>query len=185
MRRRRLVGLCHDACVGTGQHDVLRVSTADNVGIGYDIAGLGSRFIAQLLDSLVVGVIALVVEHRRGRAVDPPTRRTRVLAGLAAAGVTLLVYVGYFTICEVSTGGRTPGKSAGQLRVLDSPAPRPPPDSCCCATWPASSTSSPGVGVVVMFWNRQSRRIGDLLAGTVVVRVRPRCRWRRSRRRRR
>ncbi len=30
-----------------------------------------------------------------------------------------------------------------------------------------------GVGVVVMFWNRQSRRIGDLLAGTVVVHVRP------------
>jgi len=27
--------------------------------------------------------------------------------------------------------------------------------------------------VVVMFWNRQSRRVGDLLAGTVVVRVRP------------
>jgi hypothetical protein len=30
-----------------------------------------------------------------------------------------------------------------------------------------------GLGVVVMFWNRQSRRVGDLLAGTIVVRVQP------------
>ena len=63
--------------MGTSQHDVLRVSTSDNVGIGYDIAGLGSRFIAQLLDSLVVGVIALLIDIPVAAAVNGSDTRQK------------------------------------------------------------------------------------------------------------
>jgi uncharacterized RDD family membrane protein YckC len=159
--------------VGTSQHDVLRVSTSDNVGIGYDIAGLGSRFIAQLLDSLIVGVIALLADIAVVGAVGGTDPQTGVLAALAAAGVTLFIYVGYFTICEVATGGRTPGKSAGQLRVLDISGAAPTAGQLLLRNVARIIDVGIGVGVVVMFWNSQSRRIGDLLAGTIVVRVRP------------
>ena len=165
--------LCHDGVMSTGHHDVLRVSTADNVGIGYDIAGLGSRFIAQLLDSLVVGVIALVVVVAVLSAVNVDNVQDQVLAALAAGGITLLVYVGYFTLCELSTGGRTPGKSAGQLRVLDVSGAAPTASQLLVRNVARIIDVLAGIGVVVMFWNRQSRRIGDLLAGTVVVRTRP------------
>ena len=159
--------------MGTSQHDVLRVSTSDNVGIGYDIAGLGSRFIAQLLDSLIVGVIALLADIAVVGAVGGTDPQTGVLAALAAAGVTLFIYVGYFTICEVATGGRTPGKSAGQLRVLDISGAAPTAGQLLLRNVARIIDVGIGVGVVVMFWNSQSRRIGDLLAGTIVVRVRP------------
>jgi uncharacterized RDD family membrane protein YckC len=159
--------------MGTGPHDVLRVSTSDNVGIGYDIAGLGSRFIAQLLDSLIVGVIAFIVNIGVIGAVNPSDTQDSVLAGLAAAGITLVVYVGYFTLCEVSTGGRTPGKSAGQLRVLDISGAAPTSSQLLLRNLARIIDVLAGLGVVVMFWNRQSRRIGDLLAGTVVVHIRP------------
>jgi uncharacterized RDD family membrane protein YckC len=158
--------------VGIGQHDVLRVSTSDNVGIGYDIAGLGSRFIAQLLDSLIVGVIAFIVNLGVLAAINPSDAQDSVLAALAVAGVTLIVYVGYFTLCEVSTGGRTPGKSSGHLRVLDISGASPTAAQLLLRNL-ARVIDVTGVGVVVMFWNRQSRRLGDLLAGTVVVRDRP------------
>jgi uncharacterized RDD family membrane protein YckC len=159
--------------VGTSQHDVLRVSTSDNVGIGYDIAGLGSRFIAQLLDSLIVGVIALLADIAVVGAVGGTDPQTGLLAALAAAGVTLFIYVGYFTICEVATGGRTPGKSAGQLRVLDISGAAPTAGQLLLRNVARIIDVVIGLGVVVMFWNSQSRRIGDLLAGTIVVRVRP------------
>lgn len=159
--------------MGIGQHDVLRVSTSDNVGIGYDIAGLGSRFIAQLLDSLIVGVIAFIVNVGVLAAINPSDAQDSLLAGLAAAGITLFVYVGYFTLCEVSTGGRTPGKSSGHLRVLDISGAAPTSGQLLLRNVARIIDVLAGVGVVVMFWNRQSRRIGDLLAGTVVVRVRP------------
>ncbi len=153
-------------------HDVLRVSTSENVGIGYDIAGLGSRFIAQLLDSLIVGVIALIVNVAVLGAISPSDAQNAVLAALAAAGITLFVYVGYFTICEVSTGGSTPGKSAGHLRVLDISGAAPTSGQLLLRNVARILDVLAGLGDVVMFWNRQSRRIGDLLAGTVVVRIR-------------
>jgi uncharacterized RDD family membrane protein YckC len=159
--------------VGPGQHDVLRVSTSDNVGIGYDIAGLGSRFIAQLIDSLIVGVVAFIVNVAVLAAISPNDAQDSVLAALAAAGITLVVYVGYFVLCELSTGGRTPGKSAGQLRVLDISGAAPTAGQLLLRNLARIIDVLAGVGVVVMFWNRQSRRVGDLLAGTVVVRIRP------------
>ncbi len=156
-----------------GQHDVLRVSTSDNVGIGYDIAGLGSRSIAQLVDFLIVGVIAFIVNVAVLAAISPSDAQDSVVATLAAAGITLFVYVGYFTLCEVSTGGRTPGKSAGQLRVLDISGAAPTAGQLLLRNVARIIDVLGGVGVVVMFWNGQSRRIGDLLAGTVVVHTRP------------
>ncbi len=159
--------------MGIGPHDVLRVSTSDNVGIGYDIAGLGSRFIAQMLDSLIVGVIALIVDIGVLGAIGSSNPQDAVLAGLLVAGITLSVYVGYFTLCEVSTGGRTPGKSAGQLRVLDINGAAPTAGQLLLRNVARILDVIAGAGVVVMFWNRQSRRIGDLLAGTIVVRTRP------------
>ena len=152
---------------------MLRVSTSDNVGIGYDIAGLGSRFIAQLLDTLVVSVIVLVVSIAISTAVDASDPRNAPLATLALAGVTLVVYVGYFTLCEVATGGRTPGKSAGRLRVLNLAGGAPTAAQLFVRNVARIIDLAGGVGAVVMFLNGRSRRVGDLLAGTVVVRARP------------
>jgi uncharacterized RDD family membrane protein YckC len=129
--------------------------------------------IAQLLDSLIVGVIAFIVAVAVLAAVNATDAQDSLLAGLAAAGIALFVYVGYFTICEVATGGRTPGKSAGQLRVLDISGAAPTAGQLLLRNVARIVDVIFGLGVVVMFWNRQSRRIGDLLAGTVVVRARP------------
>lgn len=162
--------------VGTSHHDVLRVTTSDNVGIAYDIAGLGSRFIAQLVDSLIVGVVASVAAVGVLGAFNPSDVHRAALAVTAAAGVALLVYVAYFAACEIVTGGRTPGKSAGQLRVLDISGGTPTSGQLLLRNLARLVDVLLGVDVVVMFLNPQSRRIGDLLAGTVVVRVRPTAR---------
>lgn len=161
--------LCNDGDVSSGHHDVLTVSTPDNVAIGYDIAGLGSRIIAQLLDSLIVGTVLLVVAVAVIAAVNPSNQRDALLAGLAAGGVTLFVYVGYFTLCEVSSGGRTPGKSTVRLRVLDISGSAPGAGQLLLRNVARIIDMVVGLGALVMFWNRQSRRVGDLLAGTVVV----------------
>jgi uncharacterized RDD family membrane protein YckC len=159
--------------VGSSGHDVLRVSTSDNIGIGYDVAGLGSRMIAQLVDSLIVGFLIVVVAVGVLSAINPRTAQDAAIAGLALVGVNLFVYVGYFTLCEVVTGGRTPGKSAGQLRVLDISGAAPTAGQLLVRNVARIIDVIAGLGVVVMFCNAHSRRVGDYLAGTVVVHVRP------------
>jgi uncharacterized RDD family membrane protein YckC len=165
--------LCKDASVSGGHHDTLRVSTSDNVGIGYDVAGLGSRTIAQIIDTLIVGVVILAVSVGLAGATGAGSSANAAVAALAIGGVALLVYVGYFTVCEMVTGGRTPGKSTGHLQVLDISGAAATPGQLFIRNVARVVDVLLGAGVVVMFCSRHSRRIGDFLAGTVVVRVRP------------
>lgn len=158
----------------SSSHDTLRVTTPDNVGIGYDVAGLGSRMIAQLIDTLIVGAVLFVVLIFVGALFTTNGSSDQaVLVGVAIFGVVILVYVAYFAVCELLTGGRTPGKSAGGLRVLDISGSAPTAIQLLVRNLARFIDVIFGVGVVVMFCSRHSRRIGDLLAGTVVVRVRP------------
>lgn len=164
--------LCHDGLVSGADHDTLRISTSDNVGIGYDVAGLGSRMIAQLIDTLIAGVLVVAVGFGVVGAVGTDSQNA-VLGGLALFGVILVVYIGYFTVCEMVSGGRTPGKAAGQLCVLDISGGAATPAQLLIRNVARLIDVFLGIGVVVMFLSRHSRRIGDFLGGTVVVRVRP------------
>src|SRR5437588_8803133 len=106
--------------------DTLSVRTADNVAVGFNTAGVGSRLSAQLVDGLVVGALLLVTYTAPGAAVASLQGRTAaaLIAGLYVAA-TFLVICGYFLVCELLSGGRTPGKNALGLRVmmLDGSAP--------------------------------------------------------------
>ncbi|MBV8529405.1 MAG: RDD family protein [Candidatus Dormibacteraeota bacterium] len=91
----------------------------------------------------------------------------------AALGAGFLVYFGYFVVSEATSGGRTPGKVALGLRVvrLDGSAA----DFTAILIRNLVRIIDVGVlfvGVVVMFFQPLSRRLGDLAAGTVVVRER-------------
>ena len=158
--------------MSSAHHDVLRVHTPDNVGIGYVIAGLGSRLIAQMIDGLIVGVLLVVTVVAVLGAVNPHDVTTATLAALAAAGIAFAVEVAYFALCEMASGGRTPGKAATGLRVLDASGSAPSAGQLLLRNVARLVDSVFGIGVVVMFWDRRSRRLGDLLAGTVVVHVR-------------
>lgn len=165
--------LCNHGAVTGANRDVLRVGTPENVGIGYDVAGLGSRMIAQLLDNLIVGLLLLLVTVAVAALFSSNDSRSVALTVLAAAGVDIFAYIGYFAGCEMVSGGRTPGKSANQLRVLDITGAAPRPGQLLVRNVARIVDVFLGLGVVVMFVNGHSRRIGDFLAGTVVVRVRP------------
>jgi uncharacterized RDD family membrane protein YckC len=161
--------------VDSGQLDTISVKTSDNVTLGYSVAGLGSRLVAQILDNLLAipltfiavllytGVASAFVTSAQG-------------AGFAGAGAGFFagfVYFGYFLIAEAVTGGKTPGKSAMGLRVIrvDGSAA----DFGAIAVRNVIRVVDDGVfliGIAVMFFQPQTRRLGDLGAGTIVVRDR-------------
>jgi uncharacterized RDD family membrane protein YckC len=151
--------------------DLHEIRTADNVGIAYDAAGLASRSLALVLDLLiqmVLVVAALLLAVAVAGSGIPGTLATVLLVALP-----LLVLVGYFVVAETVTAGRTPGKRALGLRVirLDGGAPGLP--EALVRNILRLVDMVAGIGVVVMFVDRRSRRLGDLAAGTMVVRERP------------
>ena len=53
-------GACDDDSVDSSQLDTISVKTSDNVTLGYSVAGLGSRLVAQILDNLLAIPITLI-----------------------------------------------------------------------------------------------------------------------------
>ena len=155
--------------VSSYPHDTLQVQTPENVALGYATAGLGSRMLAQIIDNLLIFAILFVV-----------LLGASALASIGAAwvavltiGATILVYLGYFAVAEAVSGGRTPGKAALGLRVvrLDGSAA----DLTAILVRNIVRLIDVFVfeiGIIVMFFQPMSRRLGDLAAGTVVVRER-------------
>ncbi len=79
-------------------------------------AGLGPRFLARLIDSVVVAVILYLVMSIFGLQENLP-----LLAGGLAAAAALV----YFIVCETQWGGTTIGKRLLGLRVIDPAGTRP------------------------------------------------------------
>lgn len=156
------------------------VDTPENISFGYDVAGIGSRFLAVFVDTLIQGTlyvflfIVLVLLSAFDAAVQLP-RQLRDLAPTLILVVLFLVQFGYFMLFELITGGQTPGKRLMNLRVIkESGYPLSPLDSVIrnliriIDFFPFAY----GVGVIVMFLNDHSKRLGDFAAGTLVVKMR-------------
>jgi uncharacterized RDD family membrane protein YckC len=148
--------------------ETLRIATPEGVSLELPLAGLGSRFVALLVDTLlqtlvfVALIVLLAVTDAGGFAAS---------AVVAVAGFTL-VFV-YPLAFELAAAGRTPGKRWSSLRVVcDDGSP---------ITFRASALRNllrlvdalPGmylVGAIAIFATRSNQRLGDLAAGTIVVR---------------
>lgn len=156
----------------------LEVETPDHVVLRYDLAGGGNRGFAALVDFtvatfLVIGMLAVwaLLEAALPRRIIFSTQGVFVL-------LTLLVAWSYFIVLEWLWEGRTLGKRMFGLRVISADGS------------PASFTAVLirnllrivdflpalyGLGLLAIVVSPRSQRLGDLAAGTFVVRApRPR-----------
>jgi len=147
--------------------DRLAIATPEGVEVELTLAGVGSRFIAGATDFAIqiVLIVALSIVLRQFGDAG--------FAIFTSAAFALIFF--YDVLFEVLAGGRTPGKRATGLRVVASGG-RP-------ITLGRSAARNvmrvidilPGfyaVGMVAIFATARNQRIGDLVAGTHVVRDR-------------
>lgn len=158
--------------------DYLNIDTPENVIFGYEVAGIGSRFLAAAIDTILIVVLQALVNFVVALLIGALTDETvfnQKLAAWLMAGFGLISFSllwGYYILFEISWNGQTPGKRRLGLRVL------------CTDGTPITAIESIirnlirlidflpfmyGIGVMTMFINSQARRLGDLAAGTLVV----------------
>lgn len=148
------------------QPDLHLIRTADNVGVGYETAGIGSRLVAFLLDLLPITALSFCIELLLVSLV--PDGGPGLI--FVATAVPFFAMLGYFVVAETAGEGRTPGKRALQLRVVRCDGGAPGFQEA--ALRGLARIVDLAVGWPWMFFHPQSRRLGDLVAGTVVVRER-------------
>jgi uncharacterized RDD family membrane protein YckC len=153
--------------------DELVVATPELVTFGYQLAGPGSRFLAQLID-FPIQVAILVVALLGGLALGGVIRDAN--AALAAAAILGFIVVwGYFPVSEAVWSGKTLGKYAFGLRVVGDQGEPIQVSQAVIRNLVRIVDFAPvlyGVGIIALFWNGRGKRLGDLAAGTVVVRER-------------
>ncbi len=174
------------------------VRSAEQVELELPIAGPASRMLAYAIDFLALVVIQVallallllvgvasegfqrVVDEAGERAGDLVSGDPAQVSGAMIVFITFFVLFqlvaewGYFIVSEMATGGRSLGKAAVGLRVVR--------DGGGALTLRASLArnllrladvlpSSYLVGLIAMVASREGKRLGDLVAGTVVLRL--------------
>lgn len=149
----------------------LTTVTPENVPIDYELAGFASRCGAAILDVLlqlgvvlVLGLIYALLAATIGFSV----------AGWPTAVLILSIFVlwyGYFLYFETAWNGQTPGKKALRLRVVKYGG-TPIDLSCAAIRGLIRVVDMTIVGLVAVLVTSRSQRLGDLAAGTLVVKER-------------
>jgi uncharacterized RDD family membrane protein YckC len=155
--------------------DKLTIDTPEQTALEYPIAGLGSRFLALLADTaiqVILAFFALIIGAFIGAGLAK-------IWGLGPQWVFAVIVIclfllnsGYFAFFEIFWNGQTPGKRYAQVRVIKD-------DGRPIGAYEAIVRNALrlvdalpgmyGVGLISIFLSRQSKRLGDYVAGTVVV----------------
>ena len=151
------------------------VETPELVQVSYTIAGVGSRARAALTDHVIM-FAAIVVMLIALLALDLPKQLSSVIGPWVGTFFIVLIGLGYwayFVIFEALWDGQTPGKRLNQLRVVR--------EGGYSVTFGASAARNllrvidmqPGffyaVAVIGVTFSKRGKRLGDIVAGTLVV----------------
>jgi uncharacterized RDD family membrane protein YckC len=140
----------------------------DNIRLDLPIAGIGSRSLAAFLDYVGLALLSLLWMLLCAlilARLSPSLGIAILVSGL------FLIDWGYFAGQEIATRGRTLGKRVMRLRVVTTEGGTPGAGALLIRN--LVRTLDVLVGVVLMALDPLSRRLGDRLAGTLVVHDRP------------
>lgn len=157
----------------------ITIQTPESVELEFTLAGIGNRALALLIDylcvSLLISLVSLVASF-----LDEQVITLSVLLGdgtdalsLWLIAIALLVsaaiYWGYFVGFETAWQGQTPGKRLAKIRVINDSGK---PEGVFQATLRALLRPVDDIlfiGFFCIVFGKQEKRIGDWLAGTLVV----------------
>ena len=159
--------------------NTITIRTPESVELEFVLAGIGSRAVALLVDYVILGlgllVIAIVYSFLTYQAIsigaNLPIDTSYLQLWIAAVAllVAFAIYIGYFIIFETLWYGQTPGKRYTKIRVIrDNGQPERLPQATLRALLrPVDDTLF--IGFFCILLGKTEKRIGDRLAGTLVV----------------
>ena len=156
--------------------DKLTIETPEQTALEFAVAGIGSRFLALAFDTLIQTAVGIVVGIGGSMAMSAIALTIPRAAIWTVAFLILFyfsLYFGYFALFEIIWNGQTPGKRKVGIRVIkDSGRPLTPAETIGrnlmrIVDWLPFLY---GVGITCAFLNKENKRLGDLVVGSLVVR---------------
>ncbi|MDN5287300.1 MAG: hypothetical protein JWR38_3574 [Mucilaginibacter sp.] len=159
--------------------EIIKIRTSQNIDIDYEVAGLGDRILARIVDMGVfmgityalyfVCIIFFLSVFERGGGLPA--------ALIVIAVIYSLVFVFYDLVAEIFFNGQTIGKFAIKIRVVSISGARPTMGQFLLR-WIFRLVDfglTFGIGAVIaVAVSDKKQRIGDMVAGTTLVKTKPR-----------
>lgn len=170
--------------------ETLIIETPERVPLEFALASIGNRFIAVAIDHFIqyFAIFAAawfflsIAGYNSADLVDGPDRMFSEMPKwtIAVAIIVLfLIFAAYFIVFEWIWNGQTPGKRLMKLRVIrDDGRPVTLWESITrnllrvCDAVPGFIVPVYSVGLIAIFASTRDQRVGDIFAGTVVIRER-------------
>lgn len=159
-------------------YDELVIETPERVELYYTRAQVGNRFLAAGVDHLIQFTIMFAVGFTAFWLYNIFKSYWEAPGQWVLAGAILLafgIYLGYFAIFETIWNGQTPGKRLFRLRVIrEDGRPIRFYEAMVRNLLRVVVDSMPiplySIGILAVFLSSRSKRVGDYVAGTVVIR---------------
>lgn len=156
--------------------DKLTIDTPEQVHLEFGLANLGSRFMAIFADTVIQVIVwatlLIIDETSLGGALFSRLSYYRVWVSALIIFAYFCLFWGYYAAFEALWKGQTPGKRWAGIRVIkDSGRPIDAFEAIArnflriIDFFPAFY----GAGIVTMLLTSKNQRLGDLVAGTIVV----------------
>jgi uncharacterized membrane protein SpoIIM required for sporulation/uncharacterized RDD family membrane protein YckC len=149
------------------------VETPEHVEVRLELAGVGSRTAAWLIDLALVWLVTILALLLALGLVTTEATQAARWAFVTLFLLNAFLLIGYFAVCEAASGGRTPGKQLLGLRTVMDTGKRITVTAAIVRALLLIVDFPLLIGPVLMTLHRSNKRLGDLAAGTIVVRDRP------------
>lgn len=151
------------------------LQTPESVEIEFTLAGIGNRALALALDYIALGLGILLFWIAWGFfsvvISDAFPNQPKILLWLFAIAllINFFIYVGYFVFFEVLWQGQTPGKRWAKIRVIRDDGRRVSIQQATLRALLRPVDDILFIGAFLIILNQREKRLGDLVAGTIVV----------------
>lgn len=165
--------------------ETIRVTSAGGVELDYEVAGLGGRSFAFIIDWHIRAILALawfvplnylVFSSLDSSVIADAIDDSKTMVMLFVFLVILptsVIYFLYHPILELIMSGRTPGKRMAGVRVISKDGSTASAGAILVRNVFRLIDSFPGglyfLGMLTAMFNNKKLRLGDLAAGTVLI----------------
>jgi uncharacterized RDD family membrane protein YckC len=150
----------------------IKITTPENIEVEYTLADIGSRTAAAVIDMLIQGIFMLILFIM-----------IFIIAFLAPdfwgnyygwiIGITLIIFslinYGYFIISELNMNGMTYGKKKLNIRAIRNNGQPITLSHSALRNFFRVFIDNFGIGIVMVFFSKERKRLGDMVASTIVV----------------
>lgn len=152
------------------------IQTPESVELEFNLAGIGNRAYALLIDYVIWGIIliiSLIVWAFVSFSINLTNNDIAKNISLWLIAIQFLIffaiYVGYFTFFETIWQGQTPGKLFVKIRVISDNGRPIKIQQATLRSLLRPFDDLFFIGTFLIMLSKQEKRLGDLVAGTIVV----------------